>query len=430
MAIKIPKKFQNFLLKKLKKFDLSNYNFRENLIEFVEEFIEKSNENMIGVLIDYLDKKSNRESIKRNSCFQGNVFNVLINEQKQRIKSNSEIIITPIKNLIKKDYFSAKYNEDIIELESIDQKKLFFVDTQPLEMTKIMNHIDDLVEENHLKNSLITVVYDSDEVIPETPIKNYIGETLLENIRFSPHVLDAFEKSPIKTPNKLCLSNDNDSSSLLTPDQKSNESSFKFAKPTKEFETVTSSPKQISSFNSKLKKNNIKEVKLPDLNQSPIINNNDIIMIENNKQENKIKPITFNKRLSMFLRKDANTVEAAKEVENEVKVITRKRGLVQQNETITISDDDDDDDTEKSNKIVNTSNSKRKLSNMPEIIKALAENANKSFSSEIESFDDSDLDLTYGKNDKNKFNKRKTKKASNVIERITPEKSRKFEKYI
>jgi hypothetical protein len=171
-----------------------------------------------------------------------------------------------------------------------------------------------------------------------------------------------------------------------------------------------------------LKKNSIKEVKLPNLNQSPIINNNDIIMIENNKQENKIKPITFNKRLSMFLRKDANTIEAAKEVENEAKVITRKRGLVQQNETITISDDDD----EKSNIIVNTSNSKRKLSNMPEIIKALAENANKSFSSEIESFDDSDVDLTYGKNDKNKFNKTKTKKASVVIERITPEKSRKF----
>jgi hypothetical protein len=418
MAIKIPKKFQNFLLKKLKKFDLSNCNFSENLVEFVE----KSNENMIGVLIDYLDIKSNRESIRKNSCFEGKVFNLLINEQKKRIKSNSEIIITPIKNLIKKDDFSPKYNEDIIELESIDQKKLFFVDTQPIEMTKIMNHIDELVEENYLKNSLKTVVYDSDEVIPETPIKNYIGDTLLENIRFSPNILDAFEKSPIKTPNKLCLSNDNDSSSLLTPDQKSNESSFKFAKPTKEFETVTSSPKQISSFNSKLKKNSIKEVKLPNLNQSPIINNNDIIMIENNKQENKIKPITFNKRLSMFLRKDANTIEAAKEVENEAKVITRKRGLVQQNETITISDDDD----EKSNIIVNTSNSKRKLSNMPEIIKALAENANKSFSSEIESFDDSDIDLTYGKNDKNKFNKTKTKKASVVIERITPEKSRKF----
>ena len=386
---------------------------------FLDEFMETSNETMVEFLVNHLNKKSSRESIRGNSLDR--VFDVFINEKKPNFKSNSEIIITPLKKKANITSNEEKFYE-LIDLESIDKKKLFFDDTKPSEMAKIMNHIDDLVEENHLKNSFnqngddamkTTIVYDSD-VIPETPIKNYIGNTLLENIRFSPDILDVFEKTPIKTPNKLS-SNENDSSLLTPSDQKSSESSFKFIKPTKEL--VTSSPKQISSFNSKLKKNSIQKSILPDLSQSPIRTNNDVITIGNNeKQESKIKPINFNKRLSMFLRKDA-VAESKKEAE--IEIVAKKRGLnnlpPKVDESIIIISDD-----EKSNKSEDTRR-KRKISNMPEIIKSIAENANKSFSSEIESFDDSDLDLTYGKDDKNKFNKSKVNKST--VERITPEKS-------
>ena len=484
MAIQIPPKFRRFLIKKCKTCEIELLkSFRENET-FVENLLENPNDEIIDFLVgDYFENKPNKEMLLNNFKRSTSFNNYLLIDTPtsiQHMKSNSEIIITPIKKKTKtapddddnlydflcnnekmvldnsppldKSNTSTSGGEDS-PIENIDNKDLYFdfQNTASMEVTKIIDHIDDLVEENHRKNSFdsviccsdnIEVVPDSndapsDDVIPETPIKNMIGNSLLENIRFSPCVLDAFSKSPIeqaKSNKHLSIEND---LLLITPEQRSNEASFKLTKPIKDFETITSSPKQISSFNSKLRKNSAKPIVFPNIAESPI-SNDDVVIEDNSINETKssvksIEPIKFNKRLSILLKKDVEVVQ----LNSSNRISTRnssrvKRGssdIVNGEEEESIKENEKEEDSIQKNEQVckkakTVGNGQpRRISNIPEVIKSFSERLNKSFTSDFESYDDSDKDMTYGEDVKSRFTSN-NKKTKVFVDHVTPEKSK------
>ena len=432
MVIKVPQNFVNYLKKKLKKcktYDIESKQFElKNNHEFVQNFLSKSSEEIIQFLIELVFKKTFKE--KKQSS-----LDYFFTEEKQ-IKSHSEIIITPIKNednqvteklvvdrtfdLIDYEIFESPSNH-----QNTEKRKLFL--ESPLEIKKIINHIDNLVEENHRKNSLdsndsvIQVNYDSDSlnVIPETPIKNLI----LENINFSPNILDKFSQSPIvlvkplllptnKTPLKYLIK-ENEYEVLVTPEQRNSEAALKVAKPVKEFEAVTS-PKQISSFNTKLQNNSTTNLfELTVINESSC---EEKVSINNEEKIEKIiEPIKFNERLSMFLRKDSEPIEENNLLSSERELRKKRTSL---NNSISIQALNEknkshdliiinDEVSPKKPKVqakIQPSKLKR-ISNIPGVnVNLPRDNLTES---EVESFDDSDIDLTYGKEKKNKGNIRK-----------------------
>jgi hypothetical protein len=572
MAIKIPTTFVNYLKTKLKKcetYEIETKIFEiQNAEEYIQNFISISNDEITHFLVGYLTRKTNKQLIN------GNAINCLLTEDPSETpsyKSNSEIIITPFKkdqveyliddevSIEQQDYedFVNEHNMlDLIQnsiikmdeteekldftlnshqyeanledsIENIDSRKLFQLSEQfekeaPLEVSKIIDHIDSLVEENHRKNSYdineststlspttdieaiedcVQVIPDSDSnindlnastdsLIPDTPIKflNFDG------LKFSPNILDKFSKSPIvlvkpieipkevtlnKTPVKFIVKQ-NEIEVLVTPEQKSpnsrrgsSEASLKITKPVKEFDNMTSSPKQIASFNSKLINNSKKQL-FTDSNESAI-NSAEVIIEEvvlsSDQEETKrkktpeiMKPITFSKRISMFLRKDIVSKEAevpaiddstsikykplifTDEIEKSLpkRSSTRIRNSIISSSTLSqelvgkTRDDEliiiEDDKLIKNNnnasvEETNVEKTSRKRS-LP-IVKKLS-NVKRSNSlddvkkidySDVESFDDSDNDITYVKS-KSQLTKSKVMRHSFTSREETPVKSK------